>query len=56
MAMGVIRQKESFRVIQLRPSSFIAFKLWTYQFVTHVENLLKIDTPLNVIYVWQKYI
>ena len=35
---------------------FIALKPWTCQFVTHVENLLKIETPLNVIFVWQKYI
>ena len=49
MARAVIRGKESFRAIQLTLLAFIALKSWTYQFVTHVENLLKIETPLNVI-------
>ena len=28
---------------------FIALKSWTCQLVAHVENLVKIETPLNVI-------
>ena len=49
MARTVIREKESFRAIQLTPLAFIALKSWTYQLVTHLENLLKIKTSLNVI-------
>ena len=49
MARAVIREKENFRVIQLTPLAFIALKSWTCQLVTHAENLLKIETPLNVI-------
>ena len=39
MARAVIREKESFR----------ALESWTCQLVRHVKNLLKIETPLNVI-------
>ena len=49
MARAVIREKESFRSIQLTLLAFKALKSWTCQLVTHVENLLKIETPLNVI-------
>ena len=50
MASVVIPEKESFRAIQLTLLAFIALKSWACQFVTHVENLLKIPlTPLNVI-------
>ena len=49
MAKAVKREKESFRAIQLTLLAFIAFKSWTSQLVTHVKNLLKIETPLNVI-------
>ena len=49
MARAVTQEKESFRAIQLTLLSFIALKSWACQFVTHVQNLLKIETPLNVI-------
>ena len=49
MARAVILEKESFRVIQLTMLASIALKSWTCQLVTLVENLLKIETPLNVI-------
>ena len=49
MARAVIREKENFRAIQLILLAFIALKSWTCQLVTHAENLLKIETPLNVI-------
>ena len=49
IARAVIREKESFRVIQLTLLAFIALKSWTCQLVPHVENLLKIETQLNVI-------
>ena len=49
MASAVIQKKESFRAIHLKLLAFIALKSWTCQLVTHVENLLKIETPLNVI-------
>ena len=49
MARAVIQEKESFRAIQLTLLAFIALKSWTCQLVTHVENLLKIESPLNVI-------
>ena len=49
MAMGVIQDKESFRAIQLTLLAFGTPKSWICQLVTHVENLLKIETPLNVI-------
>ena len=48
MAMTVIREKESFKAIQLRLLAFLTLKSWTCQLV---ENLLKIETPLNVIFV-----
>ena len=56
MAAAVMREKESLRAIQLTRLAFIALKSWTYQLVTHVGNLLKIETPLNAISVWKKYI
>ena len=49
MARAVIREKESFRAIQSTLSALLAFKSWTCQLVTHVKNLLKIETTLNVI-------
>ena len=48
MARAVIREKESFKAIQLTLLAFIALKPWTCQLVTHVENLSNIETPLNV--------
>ena len=51
MARAVIREKESIRAILLTLFAFIALKAWTCQLVRHVENLLKIETPLNVIFV-----
>ena len=48
-AWAVIQEKESFKAIQLPLLAFIALKSWTCQLVTHVENLLKIETPLNLI-------
>ena len=41
--------KRKFRAIQLTLLAFIALESWTCQLVTHVENLLMIETPLNVI-------
>ena len=41
MATAVIREKESFRAIQLTLLAFIALKSWTCQPVTHAENLLQ---------------
>ena len=49
MARAVTQEKESFRAIQLTLLAFIDLKSWTCQFETHVQNLLKIETPLNVI-------
>ena len=49
MARAVIRGGKNFRAIQLTLLAFRALKSWTCQLVTHVENLLKIETPLNVI-------
>ena len=49
MDRAVIRDKKSFRAIQLTLLAFRALKSWICQLVTHVENLLKIETPLNVI-------
>ena len=51
MTRAVIREKENLRAIQLTLLGFIVLKSWTCQLVTHVENLLKIETPLNVIFV-----
>ena len=48
MARAIIREKESFRAIQLTLLAFIALESWTCQLVRHVKNLLKIETPLNV--------
>ena len=48
-AWAVIQEKESFKAIQLPLLAFIALKSWTCQLITHVENLLKIETPLNLI-------
>ena len=48
MARAVIPEKESFRAIQITLLASIALKSWTCQLVTHVENLLKIEIPLNV--------
>ena len=49
MATAVIREKENLRAIQLTLLAFIVLKSWTCQLVTHVESLLKIETPLKVI-------
>ena len=49
MARTVMREKESFRAIQLTLLAFIALKSSTCQLGTHVENLLKKETPLNII-------
>ena len=49
MARAVTWEKEGFRAIKLILLAFIALKSWTCQLVTHAENLLKIETPLNVI-------
>ena len=49
MARAVIWGEKSFRAIQLTLLAFRALKSWTCQLVTHVENLLKIETLLNVI-------
>ena len=48
MTRAVIRVIESFRVIQLTLLASIALKSWTCQLLTHVENLLKIETLSNV--------
>ena len=49
MARAEIRGKESFRAIQLTLLAFRVLKTWTCQLVTHMENLSKIETLLNVI-------
>ena len=50
MARAVIRGAGggSFRAIQLTLLTFRALKSSTCQLVTHAENLLKTETPLNV--------
>ena len=48
IARAVIREKESFRAIQLTLLASIALKSLECQLVTR-GNLLKIETPLNVI-------
>ena len=48
IARAVIREKGSFRAIQLTLLPSTALNSWTCQHVTHVENLLKIETSLNV--------
>ena len=40
---------KSSTTFQLTLLGFIALKSWTCQFVTDVENLLNVETPLNVI-------
>ena len=56
MAKEIVREKEIFRAIQLTLLAFVALKSWICQLVTHVENLLNTETPLNVISVSKKYI
>ena len=56
MARGLIREKGSFRAIQLTLLAFIVLKSWICQLVTYVENLSKAETPLNLISIWQKCI
>ena len=41
IARAVIREKESFRAIQLTLLAYIALKSSTCQFLTHVKNLFK---------------
>ena len=56
MARAVIWEKESFRAIQFTLLASRALKSWTFQIVRHLENLLRIETPLNIISGSQKYI
>ena len=49
MVRAVILKKESFTAFFFTLLASIALKSRTCQLETHVENLLKTETPLNVI-------
>ena len=56
IAGALIQEKQNFRAIRLTLITFVALKSWKCQLVTRVKNLLKIETPLDLIPVWQTYL